>query len=223
MIKGIFITGTDTDIGKTYVTARLVKQLKQQGIKVAYYKAALSGAKIINGQMILEDMEVVFKYADLKREDCIVSFAYKDSYAPYLAAKGTDDSVDLKTIKRDLVKLEKSHDLVIIEGSGGIICPLRDDDQQIMLTDVMMLADYPLIIVSPSGLGSINSSVLTVEYAKKQGLKILGLIMNNFEKDNILHQANKIMIEKLSGFPVLGFLEQDGKNIDFFEDKFMFV
>lgn len=223
MIKGIFITGTDTDIGKTYVTARLVKQLKQQGIKVAYYKAALSGAKIINGQMILEDMELVRKYADLKREDCKVSFAYKDSYAPHLAAKSTNNYVELETIKKDLVKLEKSHDIVVIEGSGGIICPLRDDDQQIMLADVMMLANYPLIIVSPSGLGSINGCVLTCYYAKNQGLKVAGMIMNNFEKDNILHQDNKLMIEKLSGFPVLGLLEQEGKNIDFFEDKFMLV
>lgn len=219
MIKGIFVTGTGTDIGKTYVTARLVKHLKDQGLKVAYYKAALSGAIVLNDQIIPEDMEIVRKYAQLEYDDCKVSFIYTEAYAPHLASRNSNNPVDLEIIKNDLSQLEKSHDMVVIEGSGGIICPLCYDNQTIMLNDVIKLANYPLLIVTPSGLGSINGSVLTANYAKQLELKILGFIMNEFEENNILHQDNMKMIEILSEYPVLGTLSKDSKKIDFISDN----
>ena len=212
MIKGLFITGTATDIGKTYVTSRIIKELKQQ-YHVGYYKAALSGAEIVDGIMIPGDKENVSKYANLKETDCKVSYLYKDAYAPHLAAKKTNDPVELTVVEKDLHDLSKNHDIVVIEGSGGIICPLRDDDKQIMLTDVMKFAGYPLIIVTSSGLGSINSAVLTALYAKSQGLEILGFIMNYFEEDNLLHRDNLKIIEKLSGCKVLGYLIKNGERI----------
>lgn len=221
MIKGIFVTGTGTDIGKTYVTARLVKHLKDQGLKVAYYKAALSGAIVLNDQIIPEDMEIVRKYAQLEYDDCKVSFIYTEAYAPHLASRNSNNPVDLEIIKNDLSQLEKSHDMVVIEGSGGIICPLRYDNQTIMLNDVIKLANYPLLIVTPSGLGSINGSVLTANYAKQLELKILGFIMNEFEENNILHQDNMKMIEILSEYPVLGTLSKDSKKVDFISDNIM--
>lgn len=212
MIKGLFITGTDTDIGKTYVTSRIIKELKKK-YRVGYYKAALSGAKIVDDKMIPDDKENVSEFANLQKEDCKVSYIYEDAYAPHLAAKKTDNPVELTVVEKDLNYLQKNHDIVVIEGSGGIICPLRDDDKQVMLTDVMKLAGYPLIIVTSSGLGSINSAVLTVLYAKSLGLEILGFIMNYFEEDNLLHQDNRKMIEKLSGYRVLGYLSKNGKKI----------
>lgn len=218
MIKGIFVTGTGTDIGKTHVTARLVKHLKDKGLKVAYYKAALSGAIVLNDQIIPEDMEIVRKYAQLEYDDCKVSFIYTEAYAPHLASRNSSKPVDLEVIKNDLRELEESHDMVVIEGSGGIICPLRYDNQIIMLSDVIKLADYPLLIVTPSGLGSINGSVLTANYAKQLDLKILGFIMNEFEENNILHQDNKLMIEKLSDKPVLGCLKTNSDKINFYTD-----
>lgn len=212
MIKGLFITGTDTDIGKTYVTSRIVKELKRK-YQVGYYKAALSGAMIVDDKVIPGDKDFVIKYANLQKEDGKVSYIYEDAYAPHLAAKKINNSVELTVVEKDLNDLQKNHEIVVIEGSGGIICPLRDDDKQIMLTDIMKLSGYPLIIVTASGLGSINSAVLTALYAKSLGLKVLGFIMNYFEEDNLLHQDNRKMIEKLSGYRVLGYLVKDGERI----------
>lgn len=212
MIKGLFITGTDTDIGKTYVTSRIVKELKRK-YQVGYYKAALSGAMIVDDKVIPGDKDFVIKYANLQKEDGKVSYIYEDAYAPHLAAKKMNNSVELTVVEKDLNDLQKNHEIVVIEGSGGIICPLRDDDKQIMLTDIMKLSGYPLIIVTASGLGSINSAVLTALYAKSLGLKVLGFIMNYFEEDNLLHQDNRKMIEKLSGYRVLGYLVKDGERI----------
>ena len=213
MVKGIFVTGIDTEIGKTYVTARIVKQLKDQGINVAYYKAALSGAEVIDHKLIPGDLEVVRQFASLEKQDCQVSYVYKDAYAPHLAAKIVDRPIDLAVIEHDIKQLQDSHDMVVIEGSGGIICPLGEN---IILSDVMKLADYPLVIVTPSGLGSINGCVLTCDYAKNQGLSIAGMIMNNYEATNILHQDNRKMIERLSGYCVLGYLGKDGNEIKMF-------
>lgn len=211
MIKGLFITGTDTDIGKTYVTSRIIKNLKQSKYNVGYYKAALSGVKKTDEKMNLSDDNYVCQFADLDKINSKVSFVYEDAYAPHLAAKKTNQLVDLNVIKKDLNDMVMNHDFVVIEGSGGIICPLKDDENMIMLTDVMFLAKFPLIIVTSSGLGSINSAVLTALYAKSLGLEVQGFIMNYFEEDNILHQDNRRMIEKLSGYQVLGYL---GKNSD---------
>lgn len=213
MIKGLFITGTGTDVGKTYVTSRIVRELKQREYNVGYYKAALSGAKIINGHLFAADKEFVSQYANLKQENCKVSYVYKEAYAPSLAAKKTGCLVELEVIKKDLNEMTKNHEIVVIEGSGGIICPLRDDKKMIMLSDVMRLSGFPLIIVTSSGLGSINNAVLTALYAKSLGLEILGFIMNYFEEDNIIHQDNQILIEKLSGYRVLGYLNKDGDKI----------
>ena len=115
-----------------------------------------------------------------------------------------------------MTDLENKHDFVVIEGSGGIICPLRDD-KLIMLSDVMLLANYPLIIVTSSGLGSINGAVLTAQYAKQLNLNVLGFIMNNFDSNNLLHQDNRIMIERLSSYKVLGYLNKKADKIEWYE------
>ena len=91
---------------------------------------------------------------------------------------------DLNVIKKDLDDLSLSHDIIVVEGSGGIICPLKAEDELIMLSDVMKLTKYPLIIVTSATLGSINSAVLTALYAKSLKLEVLGFIMNYFDKDN---------------------------------------
>lgn len=90
---------------------------------------------------------------------------------------------------------------------------MKAENELIMLSDVMKLTKYPLIIVTSATLGSINSAVLTALYAKSLGLKVLGFIMNYFDKDNIIHQDNYKMIEKLSGYKVLGYLEKNGDEI----------
>ena len=90
---------------------------------------------------------------------------------------------------------------------------MKAEDELIMLSDVMKLTKYPLIIVTSATLGSINSAVLTALYAKSLGLKVLGFIMNYFDKDNIIHQDNYKMIEKLSEYKVLGYLEKNGDEI----------
>ena len=97
---------------------------------------------------------------------------------------------------------------VVAEGSGGIVCPLRDGDAPWMLTDVIRLTGFPLLIVTPSGLGSINAAVLTAEYARANGFRTAGFLLNGFRPGDTMHEDNRRMIERLTGLPVLACVEK---------------
>lgn len=99
MIKGLFITGTNTDVGKTYVTARIIKELNKI-YQVAYYKAALSGIEIVDGKIISSDLKYVCDYANLKENSSKVSFIYQQAFSPHLASRYDKNFVDLNVIKK---------------------------------------------------------------------------------------------------------------------------
>ena len=120
MAKGIFVTGTGTDVGKTYVTALIVKKLADAGIHAGYYKAALSGAESIKES----DAGYVKKIAGITQEDSsLLSYLYQNAVSPHLAARIERNPVDPETVKADFDRVKKEYDYVTVEGSGGIVCP----------------------------------------------------------------------------------------------------
>ena len=135
MGKGIFVTGTGTDIGKTYVTALIVKKLADAGIRTGYYKAALSGAKSIGDS----DAGYVKKIAGITQEDTsLLSYLYQNAVSPHLAAQIEGNPVDPEKIKKDFDKVKSKFDYVTVEGSGGIVCPIRwDKEHKILLEDIV--------------------------------------------------------------------------------------
>lgn len=195
----VFVTATGTEVGKTYVSGLLVKMLRYQGENAGYFKPALSDAYYEEGRLIPGDAAHVCSVARLDVEPCsLVSHIYTTPVAPHLAAQQEDaPPISLEKIRRDFDALSGQFDRLIVEGCGGIVCPLSVDPH-IMLVDVMKMLNLPLIIVTDSGLGSINACVLTVEYARSQGLDIFGIIMNKFDPQNFLHVDNARQIEKLS-------------------------
>ena len=117
MAKGIFVTGTGTDVGKTYVTALIVKKLADAGIHAGYYKAALSGAESIEES----DAGYVKKIAGITQEDSsLLSYLYQNAVSPHLAARIEGNPVDTETVKADFDRVKKEFDYVTVEGSGGI-------------------------------------------------------------------------------------------------------
>ena len=126
MAKGIFVTGTGTDVGKTYVTALIVKKLADAGIHAGYYKAALSGAESIEES----DAGYVKKIAGITQEDSsLLSYLYQNAVSPHLAARIEGNPVDTETVKADFDRVKKEFDYVTVEGSGGIVCPIRWDEE----------------------------------------------------------------------------------------------
>lgn len=216
MSKGLFVTGTGTDVGKTYVTALIIKKLKEEGLNVGYYKAALSGAEFNNGKLVPGDAEYVRKIARLNNSsNNDVSYVYKNAVSPHLAARFENKQVDMDVIKKDYKALSNVYDYLTVEGSGGIVCPLRYDDKKIiMLEDVIKELNLSVLIVSSAGLGTINATVLTVEYLRSKNIKIEGIILNEFHKGDVMEEDNLYMIEKLTNVKVIGVVENKQKEID---------
>lgn len=202
MAKTIFITATGTDIGKTYVSGLIAKHIKDKGLNIGYYKAALSGSNDIKDS----DAWYVKQQAYLPDSyDEMVSYTYKHAYSPHLAAQIEGNPPDIKIIKNAYKDISKKHDYMIVEGSGGIICPIRyDSNQKIFLEDIIKELNIPSLIIADAGLGTINSTVLTIEYMRSKNLKINGVILNRFEMSNKMHEDNKKMIEEMTGVKIIG-------------------
>lgn len=205
MSKNIFITGTGTDVGKTYVTGLILKKFKEQGRKAAYYKAAMSGnERRADGSLIPGDalhVKTVSGIAQSLEEMC--PYVYETAVSPHLAAQIEGNPVELNKALAAFDALCGRYDYVTAEGSGGILCPLRFDDQKIQLEDFIKARSLGCLIVADAGLGTINSVVLTVEYMKAHGLPVKGLIFNHYEQGNRLHEDNVKMCESMTGLRVL--------------------
>ena len=215
-LHGYFVTATGTDVGKTFITALLVKKWRDSGIDAGYYKAALSGAELRNGQWIAGDADYVKRIAGLPdTQDELVSYIYKEAVSPHLAARKEGNPVELSKVEADFNATCARHKFVFVEGSGGIICPIRDDvdssgnpapnGKTLFLEDIMKTVNLPLLIVTTAALGSINACVLTVEYAKSRGLDIRGIIVNRYgESKNLEMEDDNIrMMQKLTGLEIL--------------------
>ncbi len=207
----IFITGTGTDIGKTYVTALLVKKLHEAGCKVAYYKAAMSGNdRDSDGALIPGDASFVRSISGISQPpESMCPYVYEKAYSPHLASRIEGDPVEMRTVVENYKKLCRDYDTIVCEGSGGIICPIRYDENIIMLEDIIKALELPCLIVADAGLGTINNTMLTVEYMKSHGLEVRGIILNNYHKGDVMEEDNRLMCEKFTGLPVIACV---GKN-----------
>lgn len=212
-MTGYFVTATGTDVGKTFVTALLVKKWRDSGIDAGYYKAALSGAELRNGKWIAGDADYVKTIAKLPdSQEELVSYIYKEAVSPHLAARKEGNPVELAKVKADFVAASTRHKFLFAEGSGGIICPIRYDSQKIFLEDIIKTLDLPILIVTTAALGSINSCVLTVEYARAHGLKIRGIIVNRY-KDSEMERDNICMMQEMTGLDILAKIPEGASDL----------
>lgn len=210
MKRGIFITATGTDVGKTYVTGLIVKALRDYGLNAGYYKAALSGAEYQNGHLVAGDCAYVTKTAGLSDDpNSLVSYIYQTAVSPHLAAEIENQPVLLSKIKQDFSVMKERFDVITVEGSGGIVCPLRLDEKTLMLTDIIKALELDIIIVASASLGTLNSIALTTEYAKSHEIAVKGIILNQYDETNFLHCDNKKQIPRLTGVPVISCIKEN--------------
>ena len=221
MSKNIFVTGTGTEIGKTYVAGLLVKKLHEAGEKSAYYKAAMSGNdKDADGNLIPGDAKFVKELGAIDQDlNEMCPYIYEKAYSPHLAAQIEGNPVNLDYVVEKFRDLEKKYDYITLEGSGGILCPLRFDDEEIYLEDFVKKAKLSSIIVADAGLGTINNLVLTAFYMKEKGMKVKGIIFNNFIPGDVLQEDNIKMCQHMSGLKVLACVKKGDKDLDIDIDK----
>lgn len=205
MSKNLFITGTGTDVGKTYISALIIKKLTEAGKKAAYFKAAMSGnVRTADNRLIPGDARFVKTISGIGQpEEDMCPYVYESAYSPHLAARIEGNPVDMKVIKDRFSAVCGTHEVVTVEGSGGIFCPIRFDETRIQLEDVIKELHLPCLIVADAGLGTINHTVLTVAYMKSRNIAVKGIILNRFHPGDILEEDNLKMCEYMTGVKVL--------------------
>ncbi len=204
MGKALFVTGTGTDIGKTYVTGLIVKCLRDAGFAAGYYKAALSGAEVTaDGTLLPGDALHVARVAELDAADVTVSYVYRDAVSPHLAAQIEHRPMDFAKVAQDYRRAKERTDYLTVEGSGGIICPLRwDGDEHVVLDDLAVRLGLAALVVADAGLGTINAAVLTAEHLYARGIPLQGFIFNNWQ-GGLMQEDNVRMVEEITGARVL--------------------
>lgn len=212
MAKGIFLTGTGTDIGKTYIAGLLVKTLAEAGKRPAYYKAAMSGNdRRPDGSLIPGDGAFVKTFSGIGQSlESMCPYVYEHAWSPHLAAQAEGNPPELPVIQKGFQAVCQQHEIVTVEGSGGILCPLRyDEHEKLWLEDVVRQLGLASVIVAHAGLGTINSVVLTAEYMRANGLAVKGIIFNHFHPGDRMEEDNVAMCKARTGLPVLALVQDD--------------
>lgn len=192
----LFVTGTDTGVGKTFITAGIASALISEGVKVGVYKPVESGArKGVDKKLFSNDLEFVKKTSP--QVQIKNSYLLETAAAPLVAADVEDITIEKEVIKKDYEELSRNCDVVIVEGAGGIMVPFGKD---FLAADIAKMLNIPILIVARPDLGTINHTLLTIEYAKKKGLKIAGIVINNYPEGavNISVKTAPMIIRKFS-------------------------
>ena len=202
--KGIFVTGTDTGVGKTIISAALALTLKQSGNKVAVMKPVQTGTDL-GGYL---DIEFIQSAIETNYPlDNVCPYRFSHPLAPLVAANLVGERIDLERIKSCYHKLASIHDTVIVEGAGGLLVPLTDN---YLMSDLASNLGLSLIIVTRPSLGTLNHTLLTVESAKARGLKVMGIVINQFPSyPGLAERTNPELILRMTGAPILGILPND--------------
>lgn len=191
MSKTVFISGIDTDAGKSIVTGLMALSLKEKGVNVITQKFVQTG-NTTSSEDIEKHREImgVKPYSvDTDRTTCPLIFTYPCS--PHLAAEIDKTSIDVNLITDATKKLESKFEKVLLEGAGGLYVPISREYYTI---DYVQENDLPLILVTSSKLGSINHTLMSLELCKNRGINVVGLVYNEFPNDSeqILNDSSSV-------------------------------
>ncbi|MFQ5965163.1 MAG: dethiobiotin synthase [Candidatus Scalinduaceae bacterium] len=198
MEKGIFVTGSDTGVGKTVVAGAIAAAIKEQGLDVGVMKPVSTGAKVIGRKLVSEDAMYLKKIIGCTDDDDLVNpIRLSPASAPTLAATETGITLDLDKVWDAFKQLRSKHEFVVVEGIGGLMVPVDDNH---LVADMILKMDLAIVVASKHSLGSINHTLLTVECAKNRNIRVKGIIIN------MLRDGKEFVeeIRKFSSVPVLG-------------------
>jgi len=204
--RGLFVTGTDTGVGKTVVAAVLARLLRNNGINVGVMKPVTSGCREVDGRLVSGDAGLLCRAAGSAYSDDVAPYCLREALAPAEAAVTEGLRIDFPHIRAAYERLSASYEYVIVEGAGGLMVPLAGG---MLIADLVRELELPLLVVARPGLGTINHTVLTCFAAKQLGLQVAGVIINGMPADpDRAEQSAPHQIGSLCGAPVLGIWPQ---------------
>ena len=204
--RGIFVTGTDTGVGKTIVAATLARLLRMNGVKVGVMKPVTSGCPEEDGKLVSDDAVLLCQAAGVELSDDVAPYRLREAVAPSEAARIDGVRIDFSIIKAAFERLVASYDYVIVEGAGGLMVPLSGG---LLVADLAGALELPLLVVARPGLGTINHTVLTCFAARQLGLQVAGVIVNGMpDNPGLAERGAPHQIGSLCGASVLGIWPQ---------------
>ncbi len=193
MHKGIFVTGTDTGVGKTYVACSIARALKAHGGKVGVMKPIASGDR--------HDAQKLIDAADARESLSMVNPVFlKHPLAPLMAARLAGKKIDLASVWKNYRLLGKLHEFMIVEGAGGILVPIK---KKYNVLDMIKEFALPVVVVARPYLGTINHTMLTVDRLTSEGVRTLGIVINCRQSETLPEKTNPGLLRELSGLPVV--------------------
>lgn len=223
MSKKLFIVGTGTDIGKTFVSGLILKKLQEYGAHAAYYKAAMSGNdRKADGTLIPGDALYVKEISGIGQPlEEMCPFVYEHAVSPHLASRWEGNPVRMDVVLQTFQMVCSKYEYITIEGSGGILCPICFEEEELWLVDVIKGCQSGCLLVADAGLGTINDVGLTAFYMKAQGIPLKGIIFNRFQEGNPMHEDNLKMCEYLTGVKVVATVKDGDRDLDISMETFL--
>ena len=207
MTGGVFVTGTDTGVGQTIVGAVIARLAREAGMKTGIMKPVTSGCTERDGLRISEDAELLAYGAGLELlPPEATPYLFTAPVAPSVAAEKEGRRIDLERIAADYATLAEAHDFMVVEGAGGLMVPLAGG---LLVADLVLRLDLPVIVVARPGLGTVNHTLLTCFAVRQMGLSVIGVIISNYpDEPGEAEEYAPHLIGSLSGAPLLGLFPQ---------------
>lgn len=213
---GLFITGTDTEVGKTYASILIVKSLVAAGHRVGVYKPTASDCMTDGKVIISEDALALWEAAGQPLTvNQVCPQPFRAPLAPHLAAQAEGKKVDADLLRHGISPWCGQCDIVVVEGAGGLMSPISEDE---FVADLALDFGYPMIVVAPNVLGVINQTLQTLITAScfREGIDVAGIVLNDAQsfQDDLSMGSNREEISSRTQIPVLAHLKYEASGID---------
>ncbi|MDO9463831.1 MAG: dethiobiotin synthase [bacterium] len=222
MRKGVFITGTDTEVGKTVIAGGLARLLRNMRINVGVMKPVETGGKYKKGKLVGKDTEYLIRMSKIQDTYSHINpYILQHPLAPYVAAKLEGKKIYKKKILTSFRNLTDKYDFLIVEGCGGFLVPITSN---YMISDLARDMKLPIIVVARAGLGSINHTLLTLNYARRAHINVIGIIINKASRNiQMSEETNPQVIRAFGRVPILGIIPYTSgrKSMDVVVDKYV--
>lgn len=200
MTGGVFITGTDTGVGKTFIAGALARGLRADGIDVGVMKPIETGC---GSRLIPADAVYLKKKAGVSDSlEAIVPYRFRYPLAPWPASIKERKRINIKRILSAYKKLREKHSFMIVEGAGGLLVPITE---HLDIVDLILAMKLPVLLVARTGLGTLNHTRLTIEYGKQRGILFAGIILNQAQPQQTLaDKSNPLILSNKVDVPIIG-------------------
>jgi len=200
-MKGIFVTGTDTNVGKTYISCQIALALKQKHINVLPRKPVESGCKLVKGVLLPEDASLLLNASQTSSSlDEVCPYRFAQAISPSVAAKLSGESLSLEQLKIACLNNISDNDFLLVEGAGGFYSPICEDALNADLANELKL---PVILITEDRVGAVNQVLLTINAIETYKLNLLAIVLSSPTiNPQIKHANNLSELSHLTNYPI---------------------